>query len=56
VAYQGKVYDLTDSDLWMVGDHQGLHEAGTDLTDEFEDAPHEEEVFEDYEIVGVLVD
>lgn len=55
-AHNGKVYDVTDSDLWMDGEHQGLHEAGMDLTEEMEDSPHEDDVFEDFEVVGTLVE
>jgi len=55
-AYKGKVYDVTDSDLWMGGEHQGLHESGMDLTEEMEDSPHEDDVFEDFEVVGTLVE
>lgn len=53
VAYNGKVYDVTDSPMWETGDHFG-HFAGRDLTDELLDAPHAEEVFEDLEHVGEL--
>jgi predicted heme/steroid binding protein/uncharacterized membrane protein len=54
VAYQGRVYDLGDSALWAGGDHMTSHFAGADLTREFADAPHGEEVFESYPQVGVL--
>ncbi|MBP2030781.1 putative heme/steroid binding protein [Methanohalophilus levihalophilus] len=47
---------MTNSDLWMDGEHQGLHEAGMDLTEEMEDSPHEDDVFDDYEVVGTLVE
>lgn len=56
VAYKGKVYDVTDSDLWMDGDHQGQHEGGVDLTDEMDEAPHEEDVFENFDVIGILVE
>ncbi|MGZ4887094.1 MAG: cytochrome b5 domain-containing protein, partial [Candidatus Aminicenantales bacterium] len=32
IAFDGKVYDVTDSDLWSGGDHMGAHQAGKDLT------------------------
>lgn len=54
IAYQGKVYDVTDSPLWTNGDHQGLHEAGKDLTPEMSEAPHGEETLASMKIVGVL--
>jgi predicted heme/steroid binding protein len=55
IAYKGKVYDVTDSPLWLDGDHQGLHEAGKDLTAEMSEAPHGEETLANMKIVGVLV-
>ncbi|ATU07487.1 cytochrome b5 domain-containing protein [Methanohalophilus portucalensis] len=55
VAYKGNVYDVTNSELWMAGDHQGMHEGGIDLTEEMEEAPHEEDVFNEFEIIGIFV-
>ena len=54
IAFRGKVYDVSGSGLWAGGDHMGQHHAGHDLTDEFPDAPHGEEVFARYPQVGVL--
>ncbi len=54
IAYRGRVYDISDSDLWAGGEHMAGHFAGADLTQEFADAPHGEEVFERYPHVGVL--
>lgn len=54
-AYKGKVYDVTTSSLWTEGQHFE-HFAGADLTDELADAPHGEEVFESFLVVGELVD
>jgi predicted heme/steroid binding protein len=53
VAYQGKIYDVTESRLWKKGQHYE-HWAGQDLTDELPDAPHTEEVFLRYKQIGVL--
>jgi len=55
IAFKGKVYDVTDSYLWIEGDHQGQHVAGKDLTDEMKFAPHGEETLERIKQVGVLV-
>lgn len=55
MAYKGKVYDITESFLWINGDHQGQHEAGRDLTSEMANAPHGEEMLERVKLVGVLV-
>ena len=54
IAYQGQVYDVTDSYLWEGGNHQGLHDAGQDLTEAIDDAPHGPETFKDYPVVGTL--
>jgi len=53
-AYQGKVYDLSDSLLWNGGSHQVLHNAGVDLTDDMEQAPHGGDVLEKFPLVGTL--
>lgn len=54
VAYKGMVYDLTESSMWVDGDHEGMHAAGGDLTVEHDDAPHDEHVL-DFPEVGKLV-
>ncbi len=55
VAYQGKVYDLSQSSLWAGGEHMGIHHAGKDITEELELAPHGEEVLERVKLVGEFV-
>ncbi len=42
VAFEGTVYDVSDSPMWSGGDHEGMHSAGVDLTEEHDDAPHGE--------------
>ncbi len=53
VAYQGLVYDVTESRLWRNGKHYE-HWAGQDLTEELADAPHGIAVFDKFECVGRL--
>ena len=55
IAYKGKVYEVSNSDFWIAGEHMGAHQAGKDLTEELEFAPHREEVLERTKLVGVLV-
>jgi predicted heme/steroid binding protein len=55
IVYKGKVYDVSESSFWMEGDHMGMHEAGKDLTEELEMAPHREENFQRVKFVGDLV-
>jgi predicted heme/steroid binding protein len=54
-AYKNKVYEVTDSSFWMEGEHMGMHDAGKDLTEELEMAPHREETFKRVKFVGDLV-
>jgi predicted heme/steroid binding protein len=54
VGYKGVVYDVTESSQWLDGDHLG-HEAGKDLTDQMEIAPHSDEVMERLKKIGALV-
>lgn len=53
VAYKGVVYDVTESGMWGDGDHEGMHSAGMDLTEEHDDAPHDVYVT-DFPEVGTL--
>lgn len=54
IAYRGKIYDVTPSRLWRDGKHYE-HWAGQDLTEELSDAPHNENVFDKFAVVGSLV-
>ena len=54
IAYKGDVFDVTNSRLWLTGKHYE-HWAGQDLTDELKDAPHTEEVFSRFKLIGRLV-
>ena len=53
-AYKGKVYEVTDSAMWLDGEHMGMHVAGKDLTEELEMAPHREENFDRVKYVGEI--
>jgi len=55
VAFKGKVYDVTDSPLWMDGEHLPGHQAGRDLSGEMEKAPHGPENLDRVTLVGVIV-
>ncbi|MBU0974766.1 hypothetical protein KKD03_03645, partial [Patescibacteria group bacterium] len=52
-AYEGVVYDVTDSKLWKLGEHFGLN-AGVDLTTKMAEAPHGDEVFAGFVVLGKL--
>ncbi len=53
VAYKGLIYDVSRSKLWRAGKHYE-HWAGQDLTDELKDAPHNQNVFDKFKVIGVL--
>ncbi|WKV13725.1 cytochrome b5 domain-containing protein [Marivirga harenae] len=53
IAYQGIIYDVTNSRLWKNGTHYE-HWSGQDLTDELKDAPHTDKVFETLRVIGEL--
>ncbi|MFM7859076.1 MAG: cytochrome b5 domain-containing protein [Flammeovirgaceae bacterium] len=53
IAFKGNVYDVTTSRLWKNGKHYE-HWAGQDLTEELNDAPHTQEVFKKFRLVGKL--
>ncbi len=52
-AFEGKVYDVTGSKTWQLGQHFGL-QAGLDLTEKLDGAPHGTEVFGRVPMVGTL--
>ena len=54
VAFEGRVYDVTQSFLWQGGRHQAMHHAGCDLSLELNSAPHGEDVIRRFPQVGVL--
>ncbi len=53
VAYEGNIYDVTNSRLWRDGKHYE-HWAGQDLTEELADAPHGRRVFDRLTVIGKL--
>lgn len=55
VAYQGIIYEVTNSRMWRHGRHYE-HWAGQDLTTELDlDAPHSEAVFNKFKKIGELI-
>ncbi|UIR56647.1 cytochrome b5 [Sphingobacterium sp. SRCM116780] len=53
VAFRGLIYDVTESRLWKFGKHYE-HWAGQDLTEELSEAPHSDQVFKRFPIVGKI--
>jgi predicted heme/steroid binding protein len=56
VAYGGKVYDVTASDSWADGEHEGEHYAGADLTEDMDFAPHLPDELDNFPVVGTFSD
>ena len=54
IAHNGKVYDVSASGMWEDGHHQEEHNAGIDLTDDMDFAPHNDSVLENFPVVGTL--
>jgi predicted heme/steroid binding protein len=52
-AYDGLIYDVSKSRLWRNGKHYE-HWAGQDLSQELQRAPHNENVFDKFKVVGRL--
>ena len=55
VAYNGNIYDVTNSMLWQGGNHMRKHLPGFDLTDAIKIAPHGEEKILSMPLVGKLL-
>jgi predicted heme/steroid binding protein len=45
IAFEGIVYDVSQSRLWSHELHEGIHFPGQDLTNAIMEAPHGREVF-----------
>ena len=54
IAYEGNVYDASESKLWKTGLHMRRHQAGTDLSEAIAGAPHGVEVLKRLPQVGTL--
>ncbi len=54
IAYQGKIYDVSQSKLWKTGTHMKRHPSGKDLTTDLGAAPHGAEVLDRYPQVGTV--
>jgi len=55
IACEGKVYDVSENSFWIDGEHMGMHNAGKDLTEDLEMAPHRDEAFSRLKLIGELV-
>jgi predicted heme/steroid binding protein len=53
IAFEGKIYDMTQSNYWKNGKHYGNF-AGQDLTDDLINSPHGKRVFENLPVIALL--
>lgn len=51
-AFEGKIYDATQSRFWKLGNHMGRHHAGADLTEALQQAPHGPDKVTSLSVVG----
>ncbi|MBN2325045.1 MAG: cytochrome B5 [Spirochaetes bacterium] len=56
IVYRGLVYDVSESFLWQGGTHQVLHQAGRDLTEELETAPHGPDLLDRCPVIGIILE
>ena len=54
VSVDGKVVDVSKSEMWKGGIHMDRHKAGRDLTESISRAPHGKEILERFPQVGRL--
>jgi len=55
IAYNGRIYDVSDSRLWKGGVHLRKHLAGSDLTEAIKQAPHGDDKVFNMPEVGRLI-
>ncbi len=54
VAVSGTIYNVSDSLRWKDGHHEGIHQAGQDLTQALKSAPHVRTLIERFPVIGNL--
>jgi predicted heme/steroid binding protein len=56
IAFEGRVYDVSESFHWKRGVHQVMHRAGYDLNEALKRAPHGPDMLDRFPVVGELSD
>ncbi len=56
VVFKGKIYDLSNSHLWIQGTHMGVHTRNEDLAETIKSAPHDEQMLNRFPVVGNLAE
>ena len=52
IVFNGKVYNLSESQLWIQGTHMGIHTRNENLAETIKTAPHNEEMLERFPVIG----
>ena len=55
ICYRDTIYDVTESFHWKNGNHWIVHQAGCDLTEAMDKAPHYDDVLAKFKVVGRLL-
>ena len=56
IAYQGRIYDVSNSYQWRKGVHQVKHHAGSYFTEDLKQAPHSTDLLDKFPVVGELME
>jgi arsenite oxidase small subunit len=56
VVFKGRIYDLSNSKIWVQGTHMSIHTRNENLTEAIKNAPHGEEFLERFPVLGTLVE
>ena len=54
IAVSDVIYDVSSSQRWQEGNHEGAHQAGCDLTAALKSAPHVRTLIERFPVVGKI--
>jgi glutamate synthase domain-containing protein 2/predicted heme/steroid binding protein len=54
LVFKGKVYDVSNSQLWINGEHMNIHKSREELEKTIATAPHGAEVLQRFPVVGVV--
>ncbi len=54
IVFKGQIYDLSNSKLWIKGEHMGVHTRTENLAETIKAAPHGENMLERFPVIGRL--
>jgi arsenite oxidase small subunit len=56
ISFNGKIYDLSNSQLWVRGTHMGIHTRNENLAETIKSAPHGEDMLDRFTVLGALAE